>query len=332
MADLDTAHPGPRGQGGRHRRRRGATPGPAARGTKPLDSPTVAVGLPPGAVGVPGPPSGPPPPAGKTGRNLPAAIGVGAGLGALVLVPLLTYRPAFVLVIAAAVVVGVWEMVRAISAAEARPPLVPLLVGGAGTMFLAWFSGAEALVVGLVLTVIAVLLWRLADGPVGFQRDVTAAALVAAYVPFLAGFAVLLLLPADGELRVIAFIATVVCSDVGGYVFGVLFGRHPMAPTVSPKKSWEGMAGSLLFCAVGGACFLIFFFDGAWWHGVLYGLAIAVAATLGDLAESMIKRDLGIKDMGSLLPAHGGLMDRLDSLLTAAPVAYLLLELFAPPG
>ena len=105
-----------------------------------------------------------------------------------------------------------------------------------------------------------------------------------------------------------------------------------MAPTVSPKKSWEGMGGSLLACAIGGACFLVFFFDGAWWQGVIFGLAIAVAATFGDLAESMIKRDLGIKDMGSLLPGHGGLMDRLDSLLAAAPVAYLLLSVFVPAG
>ena len=270
MADLETTHPGP-GQGGRHRRRRGApAPGAAVeRAGGAIESKTIPVELP---VNGSGPAARPvdAAPASKAGRNLPVAVGVGVGLALLVLVPLFTYRPLFVLVIAAAVVVGVWELVRAISAAEARPPLVPLLVGGAGTMFLAWFSGAEALTVGLVLTVIAVLLWRLADGPVGFQRDVTAAALVAAYVPFLAGFAVLLLLPSDGSMRVVAFIATVVCSDVGGYVFGVLFGKHPMAPTVSPKKSWEGMAGSLIFCAIGGVCFLMFAFDGSWWQGVLY--------------------------------------------------------------
>jgi phosphatidate cytidylyltransferase len=253
-------------------------------------------------------------------------------LAAIVLVPLFVFKPAFVLVIIGAIIVGVWELVRAINAVEARPPLPPLLVGGVGTMVLAYETGVEALTIGLVLTVIAVLLWRLADGPVGFQRDVTAAALVAAYVPFLAGFAVLLMLPADGQWRVIAFIATVVCSDTGGYLAGVLFGKHPMAPTVSPKKSWEGMGGSLLACAIAGVCFLTLAFDGQWWQGVLFGLAIAVAATLGDLAESMIKRDLGIKDMGSLLPGHGGLMDRLDSLLAAAPVAYLLLSLFVPAG
>jgi phosphatidate cytidylyltransferase len=269
---------------------------------------------------------------GRAGRNLPLAVGVGLALGAMVLVPLFTYPPAFVLVLLAAICIGIGETVRAVQRVEARPPMVPLLAGGVGMTALAWFAGPEALLVGLLLTVVALPVWRLADGSVGYQRDVTAGALVSVYVPFLAGFCVLLLAQADGALRVAAFIATVVCSDTGGYIAGVLFGKHPMAPTVSPKKSWEGFAGSLLFCAVGGACFLVFGFGGQWWHGVLYGLAIAATATLGDLAESMIKRDLNIKDMGTLLPGHGGVMDRLDSLLLAAPVAYLLLTLFAPPG
>jgi len=271
--------------------------------------------------------------ASRAGRNLPAAIGVGAGLGALVLVTLFTSKIAFAVVIAAAVGVGIWELVRAIRPVEARPPMVPLLVGGVGTIVMTYTGGTEALLLGLLLTIVAVVIWRIPDGPVGFQRDVTAAVLVAVYVPFLAGFAVLLEAADDGVMRIVAFIATVVCSDVGGYVAGVLAGRHAMAPTVSPKKSWEGMAGSLVACAVGGAAFLeLGFDDGAWWEGVIYGLAIAVAATLGDLTESMIKRDLGVKDMSTLLPGHGGLMDRLDSLLFAAPVAYLLLTAFAPAG
>jgi phosphatidate cytidylyltransferase len=269
-------------------------------------------------------------PADRAGRNLPMAVGVGLGLGALVLVPLFTYRPAFLLVLVAAVCVGIHEMVRAVQRVEARPPLFPVLAGGVGMVGLAWFAGPEALLVGLLLTVVALPVWRLADGPVGYQRDLTAGALIAVYVPFLAGFCVLLVVPDDGAMRVVAFIATVVCSDVGGYVAGVLFGRHPMAPTVSPKKSWEGFGGSLLFCAIGGVCFLGLGFGTHWWQGVLYGIAIAIAATLGDLAESMIKRDLNIKDMGTLLPGHGGVMDRLDSLLLAAPVSYLLLTAFAP--
>ena len=189
----------------------------------------------------------------------------------------------------------------------------------------AWYQGANALVLGLLLTVLGVTVWRLADGAVGYARDVTSAAFIALYVPLLGGFAVLLTHNSDGAGRVIAFIATVVCSDVGGYTAGVLFGKHPMAPTVSPKKSWEGFLGSTVASGVGGALFMSLLFHHHWWIGVAFGLAIAVTATLGDLGESMVKRDLGVKDMGRLLPGHGGLMDRLDSLLPCAAVAYLIL-------
>ncbi len=120
------------------------------------------------------------------------------------------------------------------------------------------------------------------------------------------------------------------CSDVGGYAAGVLKGRHPMAPSVSPKKSWEGLAGSVAACAIGGVALVSTLMDVAWWQGVLFGLAVVLTATVGDLGESLLKRDVGIKDMGSLLPGHGGLMDRLDSLLLTAPVTWLLLTAWAP--
>jgi phosphatidate cytidylyltransferase len=149
-------------------------------------------------------------------------------------------------------------------------------------------------------------------------------------VPFLAGFAALLAVPPDGPRRVTAFIAVVVCSDVGGYAAGVFFGKHPMAPTVSPKKSWEGFGGSLTACAVAGAVFFATLFDANPLLGAAYGLAVVAAATLGDLGESMVKRDIGIKDMGTILPGHGGIMDRLDSLLPTAPIAYVLLAAFIP--
>jgi phosphatidate cytidylyltransferase len=154
--------------------------------------------------------------------------------------------------------------------------------------------------------------------------------LVLLYVPALAGFAVLSVHPSDGAARIIAFAATVVCSDTGGYASGVLFGRHPLAPIVSKAKTWEGFLGSLLFCAVAGVLFLTLTFHEAWWTGLVFGVAICVTATLGDLGESVIKRDLGVKDMGDLLPGHGGIMDRLDSMLPCAAVAYLLLSAFAP--
>ena len=273
-----------------------------------------------------------PPPERRTraGRNLPAAIGVGLALGAVVLLSLYLWKPAFVGVVVAAIVLAAWELTNAFGSGRIRVPVVPLAVGAAAIIVSAYAGGSEAMVVALALTVFAMMLWRSPENPQGYVRDVTAATFAALYLPFLAGFAVLLLRPDDGPNRVVVFIVLTVLSDVGGYVAGVLFGKHPMAPTVSPKKSWEGFAGSAVFCAVGGAIALPTLLDGEAWQGVVCGLAVMVTATLGDLGESMIKRDLGIKDMGSLLPGHGGIMDRLDSLLPAAPVTFLLLSWLVP--
>ncbi|MEU8211401.1 phosphatidate cytidylyltransferase [Micromonospora sp. NPDC049044] len=268
---------------------------------------------------------------GRAGRNLPAAIGVGLALGALIVLPLVFYPLAFLPVIAAAVAVGSWEMARAVRRSGAHPPLVPLIAGGVLTVGLAWFAGPDALSLGLLVTVLGTMIWRLGDGPAGFQRDITAATLIAVYVPFLAGFAALLAAaPDDGWMRILATLVAVVLSDTGGYAAGVSFGRHPMAPSISPKKSWEGFAGSVTAAALGSALLLWLMFELAPWWGAVFGVAVSVAAVLGDLGESMIKRDLGVKDMSNLLPGHGGLMDRLDSILFAVPTAYLLLAIFVP--
>ncbi len=267
----------------------------------------------------------------RAGRNLPVAIAVGLGLGALITAPLFSpYRWLFVVVLVGAMVVGTREVVHALRTLGVAPPLVPLIVGGATMIVLAYREGAEELFVALAFTVLACLVWRLTEPAVGYLRDVSSATFTAAYVPFLLGFVALLTVPPDGPRRVTAYIATVVCSDVGGYAAGVLFGRHPMAPSVSPKKSWEGFGGSLVACAAAGAIFFGTLFHTSALLGAIYGLAIVVTATLGDLGESMIKRDIGIKDMGTLLPGHGGLMDRLDSLLPTAPIAWLLLSAFVP--
>jgi phosphatidate cytidylyltransferase len=252
------------------------------------------------------------------------------GLGGLILASLFVYRPSFVVIVAVAVAYGSYELASAMRHGGARVALVPIAVGGVALLVAAWLRGPNGLVVTLFLTFCAVLIWRLAEGAGDFLRDVTASTFVLLYLPALAGFAVLLAHPDDGAARVVAFIATVVCSDTGGYATGVLMGRHPLAPIVSKGKTWEGFAGSVLFCGVAGVLLMTLTFHEAWWKGLLFGLAIAVTASLGDLGESMIKRDLGVKDMGNLLPGHGGLMDRLDSLLPCAAVAYLLLSAFAP--
>ena len=270
-------------------------------------------------------------PQSRAGRNLPAAIAVGLGLGAAIVVPLFVYLPAFLGVIAAAVAVGTWEMARAVRRSGAHPPVVPLIAGGVLTVGLGWFAGPDALSLGLLVTVLGTMIWRLGDGPGNYQRDLTAATLIAVYVPFLGGFvAMLAAVPGDGHLRVLVTLVAVVLSDTGGYAAGVAFGKHPMAPSISPKKSWEGFAGSVTAAAAGSAVLVWLLLGGKPWWGAVFGVAISSAAVLGDLAESMIKRDLGVKDMSNLLPGHGGLMDRLDSILFAVPAAYLLLAVLVP--
>ncbi|MFI7547736.1 phosphatidate cytidylyltransferase [Actinoplanes sp. NPDC049599] len=271
-------------------------------------------------------------PAGRAGRNLPAAIAVGVSMILVVLASLFVWKQAFLGVIALATGLGIWEMVRALKVTGARPPLLPLVAGGVLMTGLAWYGSTDALILGLLVTVAATLLWRLADGVTGLTRDLAATALIAVYVPFLLSFGVLLAKPDDGDYRVLITLLAVVLSDTGGYAAGVFFGKHPMAPTISPKKSWEGFAGSVTAAAVGSSLLAYFLLDVPFHWGLLFGAAISVVAVLGDLAESMLKRDIGIKDMSNLLPGHGGLMDRLDSILFAVPTAFLLLSLIAPPG
>ena len=266
----------------------------------------------------------------RAGRNLPAAIAVGLGLGAIIVLSLFLYRPSFGFVVGAAALYGLWEITRAIGTTGVHPSLPPLLVGAAAGLFAAWQRGPDGLVVAMLLTACGVLVWRIGDGAENYLRDVGASLFVLLYVPLLAGFAILLAFPSDGAARVLAFVATVVCSDTGGYATGVLFGKHPLAPIVSKAKTWEGFVGSVIACSVAGILFLTLTFHQVWWKGLLFGLAVVVTATIGDLGESLVKRDLGIKDMGRLLPGHGGVMDRLDSLLPCAAVSYLLLSAFAP--
>lgn len=245
---------------------------------------------------------------------------------------LLWWLPLFLPVLLVVGSAGTWELVRAVRASGAHPPLPPMFAGGAAMVTLAWFEGPGALSVGLFLTVLAIMVWRLAAGPPGYHRDLGAAILISVYVPFLASFAALLATADDGSWRVLLTLAVVVLTDTGGYIAGVFLGRHPLAPSISPKKSWEGLAGSMAAAAVVGAFGLPVLFDVAWWAGILYGLGVAAAAVLGDLAESLLKRDLGVKDMSGLLPGHGGMMDRLDSILFAAPTSYLLLAALVPGG
>ncbi|QIP84402.1 phosphatidate cytidylyltransferase [Streptomyces sp. Tu 2975] len=290
---------------------------------------------PPSGDPTPQPSARPGPPQKKrAGRDLRAAIGVGVGLGAVIVVSLFLVKAVFVGVIAVAVVVGLWELTsRLEERKQIKAPLVPLAVGGAAMVVAGYVRGAEGAWVAMALTALAVLVWRMTERPEGYLRDVTAGVFAAFYVPFLATFVALMLTADDGPERVITFLLLTVVSDTGAYAVGWRFGKHKLAPRISPGKTREGLLGAVSFAMAAGALCMQFLIDGGtWWQGLLIGLAVAVSATLGDLGESMIKRDLGIKDMGTLLPGHGGIMDRLDSLLPTAPVVWLLLVVFVGSG
>ncbi|MCX4393571.1 MULTISPECIES: phosphatidate cytidylyltransferase [unclassified Streptomyces] len=276
----------------------------------------------------------PPPQKKRAGRDLRSAIGVGVGLGALIVASLFIVKDVFVGVIVVAVVVGLWELTSRLQERKGiKAPLVPLAVGGAAMVVAGYAWGAEGAWAATALTALAVLVWRMTEPPEGYLRDVTAGVFAAFYVPFLATFVAMLLTADDGPQRVLTFLLLTVVSDTGAYAVGWRFGKHKLAPRISPGKTREGLFGAVAFAMVAGALCMQFLIDGgSWWQGLLLGLAVAASATLGDLGESMIKRDLGIKDMGTLLPGHGGIMDRLDSLLPTAPVVWLLLVLFVGSG
>ena len=267
----------------------------------------------------------------KAGRNLPVAIGAGLGMAAVVLASLLIQPIAFLGVAAVAVAVACWETGTAMRKGGKNVPVIPLAAAGTLIVVLAWFGGATGLLLGTAVGVAALFVWRLSEGATGYRTDISAAALLLVQVPFLAGFIMLLATSENDSARlidgaaaqVIIALFTVVCSDTGGYTAGVLFGRHQMTPRISPKKSWEGLGGSIVLAAVGGSVTLWAFFGVPFLLGVAFGVCVALAATLGDLSVSLLKRDLGIKDMSNLIPGHGGVMDRLDSILMVAPVAYV---------
>jgi phosphatidate cytidylyltransferase len=283
---------------------------------------------PPAQEEAPRPPA--PPRPGRTGRNLPVAIGVGVVMGGLVVLTLFTVKATFLLYVGVAVVIALAELTSALAKRDINIPVIPVAAGGAAMVTCAYWLGSQYVLAALGLTVIALFAWRLPGGATGYVKDITAGVFAVAYLPLMAAFVAAMLVPADGPRRVLSFIIVTICSDIGGYFAGITVGRHPMAPVISPKKTWEGFAGSAVACLVAGWLCVTLLLHGHAWQGVLTGAAVVLAATLGDLVESMIKRDLDIKDMGTLLPGHGGILERLDSLLAAAPVVWFLLYLFIP--
>ena len=270
-----------------------------------------------------------PAPHGRAGRNLVSAIGMGLVLGiGLVLLPVLYLPWLFAVVVSVAMAVASWELAGALEQRGIKVERGLLYAGAIAMPQAAYWWGVQPLIGVFGATVLLAMGARLLRGPEGYVADVAGTALVAAYTGLMGGLAGLVLASSQGGDRVIVIVVLTICSDIGGYIFGVLMGRHPMAPKISPKKSWEGFAGSLLFQAVAGVLLFVLLLGQPWWQGLDTGLVMTVVATAGDFAESAIKRDLGVKDMSNLIPGHGGLMDRLDSILPNIFAGWLLLLVF----
>jgi phosphatidate cytidylyltransferase len=277
--------------------------------------------------------SEPPKKASRAGRNLPAAIGVGVVLGAMA-IGILLFKPiGWLPTLAVFIPIATYEVIRRLREAGYALPLIPLLLGGQAMIWLTYLGPAGVLG-AYGGTIVVAMVWRLVgqgirEAPVNYLRDISATVLLATWVPLFAAFSALLIFQDHGGTRTFIVIATVVFADIGGYVAGVLFGKHLMVPAISPKKSWEGLVGSVVFGVTAAVLSVAFLLDRPAWVGVPLGLMLVITGVLGDLVESQVKRDLGIKDMGTLLPGHGGIMDRIDAMLPSAVAGWIVLTLLA---
>ena len=280
----------------------------------------------------------------RTGRPLLTAIIVGVGLGAALLLSLLIVKELFMLFAAALIVVASFEFATALRVANRKVPRIPVIIAAIAIVPASFYAIDPEIgltreagqLIAATGGIILITAWRLASLVLPSKRaslslvvrDVGAGAFVVLYVMFLGSFFVLLTAHEGGQWWTLASLIVVVSVDTGAYATGLSFGKHPMAPSISPKKTWEGFAGSVAAAVLAGVLLALFMLQQPWWVGVILGLTIVLTATVGDLTESLIKRDLGTKDMSTWLPGHGGLLDRLDSALPSAAAAYALFIIF----
>jgi phosphatidate cytidylyltransferase len=273
----------------------------------------------------------------RTGRNLIGAILIGLALGLAMLASLIFIKELFMIVAIGLAGFTSFELAEALRRAGRNVPRIPVVISAVAIVPAAFYLGADGQLLATFCGIAFIALWRLAEAALPARRvsgsdlakDLGGAFLIEVYVVFLASFAVLLAAQEGGQWWTLAFLILVISADVGAYASGLAFGKHPMAPTISPKKTWEGLAGAAAACLVAGVLLAVFMLGAPWWFGLVFGAVMLVTATFGDLAESLIKRDLGIKDMSSWLPGHGGFLDRLDSILPSAAAAYALYLIFA---
>ena len=263
----------------------------------------------------------------RAGRKLLPSIIVSVLIVAVVWFALAYHREVFAILVGIAVIFGIREITRAFSLSDTYISLPSLILATVVLTFATWQGSLAGLAIATAFCLPNLLVFLLWKGPAGFVKSATSTTLVLIYLPFMAGFIILLARPFDGFERVMTFVVLIACNDTFGYLVGVLAGRHPLVPRISPKKTWEGLAGSLVFTVIGGALSFHYVMHEHWWIGAIVGVVVVFTATSGDLIESGLKRDLSLKDMGTLLPGHGGVLDRIDSALLSGPAVWLAFEI-----
>ena len=272
----------------------------------------------------------------RTGRNLPLAILIGVGLGVLLIGSLIFNKSLFMIFTGALIGFTTFELASALRFAGRDVPRWPSVIAGLASVPAAFYLGDQGRWLVVLGGIVFVALWRLAESlgkahkanAQDLWKDVAAGTFIQVYVPFLGSFAVLLAAKDGGEWWALAFLLVVISVDIGAYASGLSFGKHPMAPRISPKKTWEGFAGSVVVALIAGVLVSLFMLQEPWWFGLIFGAVMVFTGTVGDLTESLIKRDLGIKDISTWLPGHGGFLDRLDSILPSAAAGYVLFVIF----
>jgi phosphatidate cytidylyltransferase len=265
----------------------------------------------------------------RAGRKLLPSILVSIFLLAIIfttinLEPLLFFG--FIWVV---IMIGVREIAHAYRKGGIELPDYVLMMAATVLLLATWNGETQGLAVSAGLTIPILMFTLLLISQKDFIKRSTSAVFITFYLAVLGGFILLLANHPDGALRILALVVLIACNDTFAYIAGVLLGKHKLAPSISPKKSWEGLIGGAIASIVGGSLIFHYLFEVNWIVGAAIGVMTVITATCGDLIESAIKRDLAIKDMSNLLPGHGGIMDRLDSALFTAPAVWFAFELIA---
>ncbi|MDD7465332.1 MAG: phosphatidate cytidylyltransferase [Actinomycetaceae bacterium] len=284
------------------------------------------------AAVAPHPPKSPHEQHSKSGRDMPAAVVTALVLVAIVAVSVAFHPIWFVVLAVVGFAIGLWEAAGAFIVRDIHAPVTPMILGVLLMAIATYSEGIAAGFLTFCFSALFVMAWAIFSRRQPAVMNALAGVFALGWIGMSGMFAVAMTALPNAAWCIVTLVLLPAASDTGGLALGVVLGKHPIAPSISPKKSWEGFAGSVLFSFIAAWLFIRLALGLNWWWVLTFTLITPVLATVGDFAESLLKRDMKIKDMGTIFPGHGGMLDRIDAVLFCAPSFYLLylLALGAP--